>query len=79
MLNIKGITFCLKNWKLIIHLLLHTRRFGVNNQWRCSFDSFLSQHKGNLVENYKAAKFRATACGFLTREECKNLGWRSEI
>ena len=81
-MNYQGFLFCLQNWKLITHLLLHTRRFGVNNQWRTSFDSlFSSQNRGiwHIVGNYKAAKFRAVACGFLTRQECRNLGWRSEI
>ena len=77
--NIKGWLFILRNWKLIIHVLFHTKRFGVNNQWMGNFDSLLAQHRGTLWENYQAVKFRAIACGFLTREECRNLGWRSEI
>ena len=79
MIKWKGIIFIARNWKLIIHLLFHTKRFGVNNQWTSPFDSLLSFHKGNIFENYRAAKFRAVSCGFLTREECQNLGWKSEI
>ncbi len=81
-MNIKGLFFILKNWRLIVHLLLHTEKFGVNNQMSVSFNSILSTHNKGLShirENYKAAKFRAIACGFLTREECKNLGWKSEL
>ena len=66
----------------MIHLLLHTRRFGVNNQWFSDFDSvFSTGNRGfrHIRKNYIAAKFRATACGFLTREECKNLGWKASI
>ena len=79
MIKPAGVLFIMRNWKLIVHMLLHTKRFGVNNQWHSNFDSILSSYRGNLVENYKAAKFRATACGFLTRKECANLGWRSKI
>lgn len=76
-IKLKGFIFLLKNWKLVIHLLLHTRTFGVNNKSTSQFDSFLSTHNRGLKhikENYKAAKVRAK-CGFLTEEECKNLGW----
>ena len=78
-MTLKGLIWMGYHWKLIVHVLFHTKRFGVNNQWTSQFVSLLSEHKGNLVENYKAAKFRATTCGFLTREECKSLGWKSEI
>lgn len=33
----------LRNWKLIIHLLLGTKRFGVNNRWREGFDSIFTR------------------------------------
>ena len=82
MIKPKGFIFILKNWKQIIHLLLHTRRFGVNNCWMSDFDSILSQDYRGLryvVQNYKAAKLRATVCGFLTREECESLGWKPRI
>jgi hypothetical protein len=29
----------LKHWRLVLHLLLGTPRFGVNNQWKVGFDS----------------------------------------
>lgn len=83
MIKPKGVLFILRNWKLIIHLLLGTKRFGVNNQRTVGFDSILARKKKFSIrvirDRYKAVKFRATACGFLTREECRNLGWRSGI
>jgi len=29
----------LKHWRLALHLLLGTKRFGVNNQWESAFES----------------------------------------
>ena len=81
-MTLRGALFILRNWKLIVHLLLHTASFGVNNQWTVPFVSLLSSHNRGvrfIVFNYRAARFRAVSCGFLTREECANLGWKSEI
>ena len=81
-MTLKGLIFIGHHWKLIIHLLWHTKRFGVNNKSFSDFDSILSTHNRGMrytLQNYRAAKFRATACGFLTRDECKALGWKSEI
>jgi len=80
--NLKGWIFILRNWKLVIHLLVHTRKFGVNNQKAVSSNSIFSgYHKGfkYILSNYREAKLRATVCGFLTREECRNLGWKSTL
>jgi hypothetical protein len=33
----------IRNWKLIIHLLLGTKRFGVNNRWAEGFDSIFTR------------------------------------
>lgn len=82
MINHRGALLIIRNWKLIAHLLLHTRHFGVNNQWSVEFSSLLSNHHrgfGHIISNYREAKIRATACGFLTRQECNDLGWSSEI
>ena len=83
MIKPMGFIFIIRNWKLIIHLLLGTKRFGVNNQWSSNFDSLFARSKrltiGLIVRNYQMAKLRATACGFLTRSECRDLGWRSSI
>lgn len=78
MININGIIFICKNWKLIIHLLLNTKRFGVNNQWKSNFDSYLLGDKRGIryiIYNYKRAKFRAVHLGFLSPITCHNLGW----
>lgn len=72
-----------RNWKLIVHLLLGTKRFGVNNQKFSGFDSMFARTEKLTLRvimlRYKMVKHRATVCGFLTREECENLGWESEI
>jgi len=81
-IKLKGFLSIVRQWKLAVHLLLHTRTFGVNNRWSVDFDSiFSSKNRGirHIIGNYRAARLRATACGFLTREECRNLGWKSDI
>ena len=88
--NLKGVRFILQNWKLIVHLLWKTNTFGVNNRWSVNFYSIMGGWSvGNrvintlkvkpIITNYKQAKWRATACGFLTRAECKMLGWKPAI
>ncbi|KKN60881.1 hypothetical protein LCGC14_0527520 [marine sediment metagenome] len=81
-MTVKGAVFLVRNWKLVVHLLLGTKRFGVNNQGS-NFDSMFAR-KGRLtprliIRHYRMAKHRATVCGFLTRQECKSLGWESSI
>lgn len=58
--------YILQNWKLIIHLLFNTYRFGVNNQWWSEFDSMFGKpwYKIRLRQNYQCMKFRAIHCGF---------------
>ena len=87
--NHKGIKFMFANFKLIIHLLLKTKRFGVNNQWHSSFESTIlgSWAKREIlinllkvkpvIQNYRLAKYRATALGFLHPQICWDLGWRT--
>ncbi|KKN07043.1 hypothetical protein LCGC14_1071220 [marine sediment metagenome] len=75
---IKRIKFFLKNWKLGIHLLFRTKRFGVNNRRWSNFDSIfgwshIKKVKSILIImpiicNYKCMKFRAGACHFMTDE-----------
>ena len=83
MIKPKGIWFILRNWKLVAHLLLGTKHFGINNRWQEHYVSIFARHQRLsfrlIIKNYRMAKFRATACGFLTRQECRNLGWKSEI
>jgi len=80
LINRKRIDFFKKNWKLGIHLILYTRRFGVNNEW---WNYFSSTVWGNpihkilwdiiriypLVRNYKSMRFRAGALHFMTDEQ----------
>jgi len=78
------INYFLKNWKLCLHLLLRTKRFGVNNEWWSSFDSIFGWPiwkiiRGILlirpiIDNYKSMKFRARI-GFINLETLKKLGW----
>jgi len=77
-MNIHGVVFVCKNWKLIVHLLLNTKRFGVNNQRKSNFDSnFLGEKRGirHIIRNYKGAKYRAIYLGFLSPKACHDLGW----
>jgi hypothetical protein len=80
------IEFLRKNWKLCIHLLFRTKRFGVNNEWWSLFPSF---YFGDpwwkiviniimikpIVRNYKTAKLRAIKLGFLHPDTVKKLRW----
>jgi len=78
-LNKKAIRYYHKNWKLFLHLLLRTKRFGVNNQWWNDFDSIfgLSIWKiilriitiRPLIIEWNKIKFRIIACHFLTDEK----------
>lgn len=88
--NLRGWLFVYRNWKLIVHLLLKTKRFGVNNLRRSDFESAVlgSWTKREMfigllkvfpvVRNYRLAKFRAVSLGFLHPQTCWDLGWRSK-
>lgn len=70
----KKILYIKKNWKLIIHLLFSTHRFGVNNAWWSDFDSMFGKpwHTlsfSQIIQNYKAMRFRSLACHFVGLEE----------
>jgi hypothetical protein len=59
------------NWKLIVHLLLRTYRFGVNNHWWCSYRSIFGlpwHRRFRLIQSYRMARFRAVACHFVGPE-----------
>ncbi len=67
------------HWKLGVHLALHTKRFGVNNQWWSPFDSILGRPTKEIlygivtvrpiIINIKAMLIRAYACGLMAPEE----------
>ena len=69
-----------KHWKLALHLIFKTKRFGVNNKWWETFDSQwgLPAYKIiinailiiPLVESYRAMKNRMDiSIGFVPEEE----------
>jgi len=58
----------IKNWKLVIHILFRTYRFGVNNSWWSDFDSLFGlpwKSRWHLIREYKMARFRACECYFV--------------
>ena len=67
-------------WKLGVHLVLRTKRFGVNNRWWSDFDSMWGWPwwwivlavvtVRPIVDNYRGVKLRAgTMAHMLTDEE----------
>ena len=83
------IKFFCENWKLCIHLLLKTRRFGVNNEWWSSFPSCFGDPLWKITINviriypivysYKLAKVRAAKLGSLHPDTIKKLGWKTNL
>jgi hypothetical protein len=68
----KRFRFFYSNWKFGVHLLFHTRHFGVNNEWWCrSSDMLLGWPLWRiifaiitikpLVTNWRMMKYRAGA------------------
>lgn len=80
------IVYFKKDWKQILHIILGTRHFGVNNQWWSPFPSLFGQSLGRiilnilivrpLVRNYKRAKYRAETIGFLHPSTVRSFGWK---
>lgn len=76
-----------KNWRLCIHLLLRTKRFGVNGEKWSSFPSIFGQPTWKIILsvltirpiifNYKMMKYRA-GLGFVHPDTLKKLGWDNE-
>jgi hypothetical protein len=81
------IKFIKENWKLGLHILLRTKRFGVNNQWWSEYDSIFGHPLSKIIysiiliyplyRNYKMMKIRAR-CGFMTGEEYK-IFWKDKL
>lgn len=79
------IKYIFENWKLSLHLILRTRRFGVNNRWWSDFDSHfgLPLHKVILrvllvypiIYEFYCMKFRAVHNYFMSSGELNKLGW----
>ncbi len=86
--NKEKIKFFRQNWKLSVHLLLRTKYFGVNNQWRSSFPSifgwpwwkiFLSVITiYPIILNYRRTKWRAKHVHFLHPTIIETLGWNKK-
>lgn len=75
----KRLRFFAQHWKLGVHLLFRTRRFGVNDRAWVSFDSMFGVSKRRIlcdvlrvkpiIDNWKRMKFRAKAAYFVSDEE----------
>jgi hypothetical protein len=69
------IKYYLQNWKLGIHLLFKTYRFGVNNEWWCNYDSMFGEpfyKRFNILQSYRQLRFRAEI-GFIDEQTFKLL------
>lgn len=70
----------LKHWKLIIHVLLKTNRFGVNNHWWSQYPSCIGivwyRQLLNIlliypiIQNYYAMRMRALS-GWVPRQQAE--------
>jgi len=80
---LQRLSFYKKNWKLGLHLLLHTKRFGVNNERWSRFDSWVFGKPTikiiwdivrilPIIDNYRGMKFRAGVLHFMTDEQYKH-------
>lgn len=79
----RKIIYFLKHWKIGIHLVLQTKRFGVNNKWWSKYDGIMGVSTLRIlwnliriypiIRNYKLMKFRAIKLGFLSIKECMIL------
>ena len=75
------IIYLFDNWKMAVHLLFGTYRFGVNNKWWSLWDSMFGKpwrkriNPFQIYKNYKGMKFRAQACYFVSSETLKKIGW----
>ncbi len=72
----KKIKYCIENWKMIVHLLFKTKRFGVNNQLWSQHNSVFgaSGIKGftHIIKNYNMIKIRAFS-GFIPLNDAIDL------
>ena len=83
--NKESIRYYRKNWKVFVHLLLRTKRFGVNNKWQNDFDSIWGLPTKQIIwriitvrpllTEWTKIKFRVVACHFMTDEEKDIVGW----
>jgi len=79
--------YIIKNWKMGVHLILRTKRFGVNNKWWNDFDSIWGWNIPKIllsiikikpiIENYKSMRTRATYLHFMSNEEKEKMSWEN--
>ncbi len=68
-----------ENWKMIIHLLFGTYKFGVNNNLWCEFPSGFGVPwrkrfiPSKIRQRYEGMRFRAIACGFIPKVKAQKL------
>lgn len=80
---IDRIKYFKQNWKLVIHLLFGTYRFGVDNSKWSSFDSMFGVPlrerfiPSKILQRYRMMKVRAS-CGFIPKEDFKKMFGRKE-
>ena len=84
----KARKWILDHWKIAIHLVLHTNRFGVNNDWWFNYYESLFGYRPwwrtllniisvkPMIKNYRAMKHRAIYLGFMHPDEVKLLWGR---
>jgi len=81
--NTTRVRYMLANWKIGVHLVFCTKRFGTNNQWWCEYDSMFGKSILSrlimllkvrpLIEQWKHVRFRAGACHALDDKSYKLL------
>lgn len=76
-----------EHWKIGFHLILRTKRFGVDNRWWSNFDSMWGYPLWKialrvvliypLIREYRRIKARTIGVHLLSGETCRML-WGSE-
>jgi len=68
-----------ENWKMIIHLLFGTYRFGVNNELWCQYNSMFGIPwrkrfiPSKIKYRYEGMRFRAIACYFIPKDKAEKI------
>jgi len=73
--------YMFKHWKIGVHFIFRTKRFGVNNKWWSKFDSIFGAsfwQRLRIINNWKMMKFRAGKLHFLGDESYRLLFERNK-
>jgi len=69
-----------ENWKMIIHFLFGTYRFGVNNElwWQYKHSLFGVPWRKRFIpskirQRYEGMRFRAIACRFIPKDKAEKI------